>query len=291
MDKENQENQDSQENQEDQENQKKQGNQYWKVPIDEKISKQLDLELIEEINDYYGEEDEEEEEIPDSWVVKLIGFVTVVVFILLILATGFRAFNMPPLEFLTHSRELAMNPEIRELRESVVVVNSVGSQGTGFNIDPTGLIITNYHVISGARIVSVNFISGDLYHIRDIESFPELDIALLRFEGSDIPTVELETERVPQFGDEVLIIGNPMGFARIIKEGRIVGTTRLSGWDSEVLMIEGDIHQGSSGSPVFNDEGKVIAVIFATLRADVEGVRTVGLAVPIKEFLEKLHVP
>ena len=291
MDKENQENQGSQENQEDQENQKKQANQYWKVPIDEKISKQLDLELIEEINDYYGEEDEEEEEIPDSWVFKLIGFVTVAVFILLIVATGFRAFSMPPLEFLTESRELARDPEIRELRESVVIVNSVGSRGTGFNIDSTGLIVTNYHVISGSRMVTVNFISGDLYLVREIESFPEIDIAFLWIEGENIPLVELETERVPQFGDEVLTIGNPMGFTRIINKGRIIGTTRLSGWYSDVLMIEGDIHQGSSGSPVFNDEGKVVAVVFATLRADIEGVRIIGLAVPIKEFLEKLPAP
>ena len=264
-------------------------NQYWKVPLDEKISKQLDVELIEELNEYYGEEDDDqEEEEQDSWVFKLIGFVTVTVFVVLILATGFRAFSMPPLEFLTQSRELARDPEIRELRESVVIVSTVGGRGTGFNIDPTGLIITNYHVISGARMVSVNFISGDLYHTREIESFPEIDIAFLWIDGEDIPTVSLETERTPQFGDEVLIIGNPMGFTRIINQGRIVGTTRLSGWDSEVLMIEGDIHQGSSGSPVFNDEGKVIAVVFATLRSDVEGIRVIGLAVPIKEFLERL---
>ena len=269
-------------------------NQYWKIPLDEKISKQLDLELIEEINEYYGEEeeDDEQEEIEStSWVVKLVGFVTVFVFVLLIVATGFRAFSMPPLEFLTQSRELAQNPEIRELRESVVVVSAGSSRGTGFNIDSTGLIVTNYHVISDARVVSVSFIGGDLYHVREITSFPEIDIALLRIAGEDIPLVELETERIPRFGDEVLIIGNPMGFTRIINEGRIIGTTRLSGWNSEVLMIQGDIHQGSSGSPVFNDEGNVVAVVFATLRADVEGVRRIGLAVPVKDFLERLPAP
>ena len=270
-------------------------NQYWKVPLDEEVAKQLDIELLEEINEYYGDEDDEETEDNEQlnsrpFAVKFIGAVTVCIFLLVVLAGGFRFFGLPPLDFLAQSWELARNPEIRELRESVVVVNSLGRQGTGFNIEPTGLIVTNYHVIRGARVVYVNFINGDLYYVRETLNFPEIDIALLKIEGENIPAVYLETENSPQTGDGVLIIGNPLGFTRIINEGQIAGTTRLSGWDREVLMIEGAIHQGSSGSPVFNADGKVVAVVFATLRPNLDNDERVGLAVPIEHFLERLDL-
>ncbi|MBS3968737.1 MAG: trypsin-like peptidase domain-containing protein [Clostridia bacterium] len=265
--------------------------QYWKIPLDKKISEQIDAELAEELNEYYGDEAEADAEKEPGFrffVIKLIGLVTACIFILLILANWFKVFSLPSIDFLAKSRELAKNPEIRELRESVVVVNAMGRQGTGFNISPTGLIITNHHVIRDSRIVYVNFIDGDIYHVKEIESFPEIDIAILKVDGENIPAIDLETKSSPQAGDEILIIGNPLGFTRIINKGQITGTTSLKGWDSEVFMIEGAIHKGSSGSPVFNVEGKVVAVVFATLRSNLDNDKVIGLAVPIKHLLEKL---
>ncbi|WP_051534302.1 S1C family serine protease [Desulfitibacter alkalitolerans] len=265
--------------------------QYWKVALDKNAAEQVDTELVEELNEYYGDEEEADDEKESAFralVIKLIGLVTACIFILLILANWFKVFSLPPIDFLAKSRELAKNPEFRELRESVVVVNAMGRQGTGFNISPTGVIITNHHVIRDSRIVYVNFIDGDIYHVKEIESFPEIDIAILKVEGENIPIIELETESNPQAGDEILIIGNPLGFTRIINKGQITGTTSLKGWDREVLMIEGAIHKGSSGSPVFNTEGKVVAVVFATLRSALDNDKAIGLAVPIKHLLEKL---
>lgn len=267
--------------------------QYWKVPLDENILEQIDAELVEELNEYYGHEEEgdvKQEPVSKFLLIKLIGFITVCIFILLILANWFRVFTLPPLDFLAKSRELAENPEIRELRESVVVVNAMGRQGTGFNIAPTGLIVTNHHVVKDARVVYVNFINGNLYHVKEIESFPEIDIAILKIEGENIPAIDLEMRSSPQAGDEVLIIGNPLGFTRVINKGLITGATILKGWDSEVFMIEGAIHKGSSGSPVFNAQGKVVAVVFATLSSNLDSDKIIGLAVPVKNLLEKLHL-
>ena len=270
----------------------KKDSEYWKVPLNDYEKYHIDIELVEELNEIHDDE-VEAEVIPKSLLrnlsIKLIGLITVLVFILLILGNMFKVFTLPSIDFLAKSRELAQNPEIRQLRESVVVVNAVGSQGTGFNISSTGLIVTNYHVISDARIVYVNFIDGDIYHVKEIESFPEVDLAILNIDGEDLPVIELESEEIPNKGDEVLIIGNPLGFTRVINKGEITGTTRLNGWDKEVFMIEGAIHKGSSGSPVFNDDGKVIAVVFATLRANIGNDNgTIGLAVSINHLLERL---
>ncbi|KUO50138.1 MAG: hypothetical protein APF76_06655 [Desulfitibacter sp. BRH_c19] len=266
---------------------------YWEVPLNDHEKHHIDMELVEELNERY--DDEEEAEIVGNpflrdLAIRVIGIVTVLVFILLILGNGFKIFTLPSIDFLAKSRELAGNPEIGQLRESVVVVNAMRSKGTGFNISPTGLIVTNYHVISDSRIVYVNFIDGDIYHVKEIESFPEIDLAILKIDGEDIPVIDLEKEETPRTGDEVLIIGNPLGFTRVINKGQITGITRLNGWDKEVLMIEGAIHKGSSGSPVFNDEGKVIAVVFATLRSNTDNDDPVGLAVPINHLLERLSI-
>ena len=264
---------------------------FWKVPLSDHEKNHLDLELLDELNENY--EDEEESEVTynsffKDLAIKVVGIITAFVFILIVSGNLFQFFSYPALDFLAKSRELAEDPEISQLRESVVVVNAMGSKGTGFNISPTGLIVTNYHVISNSRVVYVNFIDRDIYHVKEIESFPEVDLAILKIDGEDIPVIELEMEETSKIGDEVLVIGNPLGFTRIINKGVITGRTRLKGWNEEVLMIEGAIHKGSSGSPVFNDNGKVIAVVFATLGSNTDSDNTIGLAVPIKHLLEKL---
>lgn len=86
-------------------------------------------------------------------------------------------------------------------------------------------------------------------------------------------------------GDKVLVIGNPLQFSQIVIEGELAGEILLDGWDVPVFMIKAPVYKGSSGSPVINRAGKVVAVIFATLISDVQKEK-IGLAVPVSYIIE-----
>lgn len=270
-----------------------QNKRYWDGPITSKQKKDLDLDLIDEINELYPEENEGNESVESkkskSLAARFIGLITAIVFLLIFLGDFLQFYNMPSLDFLSRSRQLTQIEEINKLREAVVIVNTVSGRGTGFNIDPSGLIITNYHVIEGKKVIFVNFLSSDIYGVNKIDSFPDIDLAVANINGENLPTLEIEEHNVPQVGDEVLIIGNPLGFSYVVKEGQIAGEIKLRNWDEQVLMIKGPIYKGSSGSPVFNVEGKVVAVIFATLVTDNYDEEIIGLAVPIKHLLDRLE--
>jgi len=80
------------------------------------------------------------------------------------------------------------------------------------------------------------------------------------------------------------VIGNPLKFARIANRGRVAGYQQASNRELPYLLIEAMIYPGSSGSPVFNDRGEVVAIVFATMHSDKpEEVR--GLAIDVRELI------
>lgn len=250
----------------------------WNIPVSSEDRENLDEDLIDHLNEKY---DGDQEEVPAgrSRGIRIVGLITALVLISLAFNNLFMVFNIPSLHFVERSRELARDPEIQKLREAVVVVSSANSRGTGFNIDENGLIITNYHVINDAGIINVSFTQGPLYTGKIWASFPEIDLAIIRIEGENLPVIEIETEAELAAGDKVMVIGNPLWLSFIVTEGEVVGSAVLKGWGKTVLMIKAPIHKGSSGSPVINSEGKVSAVIFATVQTEQEEI--IGLAVPV----------
>ncbi|QGG49290.1 S1C family serine protease [Heliorestis convoluta] len=259
---------------------------YWKVPITPEMERQLEIDLFQELNERYEHDDEAEElgkrKKQSAMMVRVIGWTTGLIFLFLVLLGSTYGLRLPPLDFLTRSQELAQNPEMKALQEAVVHVESLGRRGTGFNIDASGLIVTNHHVIADARVIYVSFSRGGaVYRVQEHKSFPEIDLALLKIDGDQLPALPVDLRSQIHAGESLLIIGNPLGFSKVIKEGEYLGSTKLRNWDEPVWMIESTIYQGSSGSPVFNEAGNVVAVIFATLRQEEDSESIVGLAVPI----------
>ncbi len=233
-----------------------------------------------------------------SFFFKLITLFVFVIFIVLVLGSLLDIFILPSPNFLVESQRLSQDPLVQELKQAVVRI-TVSSRtqtgvvtrqqsGTGFNIRAEGLIVTNRHLVEDAAYLTVSFSGREKCRVVDWSINPAADLALITLESGDFPFVDLESEALLPVGEQVTIIGNPLNYYRVAIRGEISGYWRLHGLSRPVLEIDAPVYQGSSGSPVFNKEGKVVAVIYATAeRQGEEGTR--GLALPVA-FLEDIFI-
>ncbi|MGE3954509.1 MAG: S1C family serine protease [Parachlamydiales bacterium] len=134
------------------------------------------------------------------------------------------------------------------------------ARGSGFNISPEGLIITNLHVILQGHHLEVVFPKQAPYKQAKVLalSTPELDLAILTLHQHNLPTIAgFKTVPVAP-GDPVFVVGNPKGLVNSISEGIVAGI-REEG-PLTLYQITAPISSGSSGGPVFNEYGEVIGV-------------------------------
>lgn len=205
-----------------------------------------------------------------------------------------RIYNMETLPFLFSSRELSKDEQIQAYKEAVVLVSTDRGKGTGFYISG-GYVVTNHHVVEGRMLQNVQFLSmSQTYSVTTVASDPSSDLAILKLSGDypdDLPTLPLGEgqwrEAMP-----VTIIGNPLNFSEIVGQGTVIGEMQLNGWTRPVLALDVPVFKGNSGSPVLDESGSVIAVVFATteVRED-DQTKTIGLAVPVERvhrLLERL---
>lgn len=197
-------------------------------------------------------------------------------------------FAGPSYNFLRESWALSGDPLVKELRKSVVQVYVEGSpgnpqlRGSGFNVDPGGMIITNRHLVEDAAIVRVSFPGEGTFKAKEWIMSPHVDLAVIRLSAENLP-VAVISGYTSKPGDELLVIGNPLQFARIANRGVLAGYVSNRNRDIPLLLIEALIYPGSSGSPLFNEQGEVAGVIFATIESrDPAEVR--GLAIDAAEL-------
>jgi len=202
--------------------------------------------LFEELNE---DEALEEEDIPEpkpqyrkTPVFRFIGLITIVTFLAIFAGNYFKDYGLPPLNFLAQSGELKQLPEVQAFQKAVVMIDTVKSQGTGFNIDSEGLIVTNAHVVNNAEVVLVKFSQGKIYASTKWRSFPDVDLALIKIEGQNLPKLDLARDANMKPGSKVIIIGNPLGFPFVASTGTVSGQLTLDQWAEPVLKIESYIH-------------------------------------------------
>jgi tol-pal system protein YbgF len=150
--------------------------------------------------------------------------------------------------------------------------------GSGFIIDPNGIIVTNYHVISkwleADNTILFKMENGAFYPIEDLISFDvDNDIALVKVTGKELPTIKLAKDYKPKQGEGIVVIGSPLGLETTVSDGIISSMRGKEG----LIQITAPISPGSSGSPVFNSKGEVIGI--ATLF--VEGGQNLNFAIPV----------
>lgn len=196
-----------------------------------------------------------------------------------------QTFSIPAIDFLMTSAKLSTQEDIQQFKQAVVVIETDDSRGTGFSISEDGIILTNYHVISDKDSVTVAFSNEGLFLANVIASYPDIDVAVLEtvLEADEtLPYLSLADQMTYGKEEVVRVIGNPLGFRGIANEGIIIDQIRLTSWDDDVIMIQAPIYRGSSGSPIINQAGEVIGIVFATLHHEEHG--RVGLFVPIDYY-------
>ena len=161
----------------------------------------------------------------------------------------------------------------------------VRGSGSGFIVNSNGQIITNAHVVDGATKVSVVLKDGRQFEGKVIGTDPVTDVAVVKIEANNLPTVKVGNSEALQPGELAIAIGNPLGLDNTVTVG-IVSATGRSGSqvgipDKRVSFIQTDaaINPGNSGGPLLNQNGEVIGMNTAI----IQGAQGLGFAIPINQ--------
>ncbi|MEK6875208.1 MAG: trypsin-like peptidase domain-containing protein [Nanoarchaeota archaeon] len=143
---------------------------------------------------------------------------------------------------------------------SVVTVKTDIAQGTGFLISPDGYVVTNAHVLSGARKVVIVNSNQETLEAQFIGYDADLDIALLKTPETG-SYLELANSDDVSVGEKVIAIGNPLGLQFSVSEGIVSAIDRPGPNDiNAYIQTDAALNPGNSGGPLINKEGKVIGI-------------------------------
>ncbi len=168
--------------------------------------------------------------------------------------------------------------------------------GSGFVIDPKGLVLTNNHVVAGAVTLKVRLDDGRTFDGEVLGRDPLTDVALVKLKGKfdALPFVKLGDSAAMKVGDWVVAIGNPFGLAQSVSAGIVSALDRQIGASryDQFLQTDAAINPGNSGGPLFNLRGEVIGMNTAIIGGQNGAGTGIGFAVPsglIKAVLPQLQ--
>lgn len=156
------------------------------------------------------------------------------------------------------------------------------SSGTGCIIEPTGLILTSSHVVSGAPSVQVTISTGEVFKGEIVSVMgKDNDLALIKINAKKaLPVIELGDSEKVRVGQKVLAIGNPFGFNNTLTTGIV---SRID-YTKNKIQTDAAINPGNSGGPIINIHGEVIGISQSIYNPD-NNISNIGIgfAVPINE--------
>ncbi len=135
-------------------------------------------------------------------------------------------------------------------------------EGSGFIVSADGIILTNAHVVQDAKEVTVKLTDRREYKAKVLGSDPQTDVAVLKIDARNLPTVKVGDVNQLQVGEWVLAIGSPYGLENTATAGIVSAKGRSLPDDTSVPFIQTDVavNPGNSGGPLFNDRGEVVGI-------------------------------
>jgi serine protease Do len=160
-----------------------------------------------------------------------------------------------------------------------VLIRGIGS---GFIVSPDGVILTNAHVVDGAKQVDVKLMDKREFKAKVVGVDKESDVAVLKIGASRLPAVKLGNPAELRVGDWVLAIGSPFGFENTVTQGIVSAKSRTLPDQTYVPFIQTDVplNPGNSGGPLFNLKGEVIG-INAEIYSHSGGYEGLSFAIPV----------
>jgi serine protease Do len=155
-------------------------------------------------------------------------------------------------------------------------------QGSGFIVSEDGIILTNAHVVKGAKEVTVKLTDRRELRAKVLGADPKTDVAVIKVDARNLPVVKLGRMADLKVGEWVLAIGSPFGFENTVTAGVVSAKGRSLPDDSAVPFIQTDvaINPGNSGGPLFNSRGEVVG-INSQIYSRTGGYQGVSFAIPI----------
>jgi hypothetical protein len=162
-----------------------------------------------------------------------------------------------------------------------------GVVGTGFIVDPSGTVITNFHVVAGGASVEVTLPSDEAFPVIGVKAVDQRrDIAVIQVAGFKLPTVPLGDSSSVRPGDSVLVVGNALGLLdNSVTAGIVSGIRDAGGY--RLIQMDAAISHGNSGGPVVNERGEVIGLSTSKLDSG----ESLNFAVPINYARGLLSLP
>ncbi len=181
-----------------------------------------------------------------------------------------------------HGTCFAISFNMDEICDSVVVVHTSNSVGTGFAIS-NNMIVTNHHVVDTTTHYTIETRSGTLLEGRLIGSDESRDLSLVEVIGGNLPTIPMTTD-IPPLGAEVFAVGSPQGLGFTVSGG-VISTAEREVDGITYIQTDAATNPGNSGGPLLNELGQVIGVN----NMKVQDADRISLAIPMSSVVEFLR--
>jgi S1-C subfamily serine protease len=181
-----------------------------------------------------------------------------------------------------------LSDAVARVETSVVQVQTTaGSQGSGVILAPSGLIVTNNHVVEAGGSVSVITIDGRRVPADVVEADPRQDLAVLRPQSpaGQGATIAEEPDGGLRQGDRVFAIGSPFGLSNTVTAGVVSAVGRTNSEGVPMIQIDAPINPGNSGGGLFDLRGRLVGIPTSIL-GPIPGNVGIGFAVPASRVRE-----
>jgi len=179
---------------------------------------------------------------------------------------------------------------VRRAAPCVVAIRSPQGHGSGIVIDPSGLILTNYHVVEGSAALTVRLFDGSERNAQVVSVAAESDVALLQ---TEVPIegcngLQLRLDSGATVGEDVIAVGAPLSLvlSHTVSKGIVSGVRSVEG--RHLIQTDVAINPGNSGGPLIDSTGRVIGIV--SMKLSASGIEGLGFAIPIGEALTALRV-